>query len=403
MSRTSENWVDAFYDYTSFLPSPAIFRKWSAITGIAGALERKVWVNTQGSNLYPNLYTILVAPPGVGKSVVTRRIESLWQSLADHHVASSNVTKAALIDELDEAQRTIVRPGEVPATVSFNSLKVLSNELGVLVPQYDSEFMSVLTDLYDGSRYAERRRSAKDGGIKINNPQLNILTGTTPAHLRDFLPQGAFDQGFLSRAFLIYSGETKITPLFDVVTGDKAVMKGIQADFKIIGKLYGEMSFTPEAAEAITKWHMGGRNPEPNHPKLVNYNTRRTLHLLKLCMVSCAACTDDLVITIEHYQTALGWLLEAETFMPDIFKSMNSGGDGKVIEECWFLCMQYKARKKEPIPERFVYSFLSDRLPIHSVAQVLDIMQRSKIIKRVTIKGKGTCYEATPKENLFNE
>ena len=78
MKRKLPNWVDGFYEHTLNLPTPNLFRKWSAIAAIAGVLERKAWVHTLGSNLYPSLYTVLVAPPGVGKTILTSRVEQLW-------------------------------------------------------------------------------------------------------------------------------------------------------------------------------------------------------------------------------------------------------------------------------------------------------------------------------------
>jgi len=394
--RALPNWIDAFFDFTSFLPSPELFRKWSAISAVAGALERKVWVHTQGSNLYPNLYTILVAPPGVGKSVLTSRVEALWHGLDDHYVASSNITKAALMDELNDAKRTVVRPRETPPTVTFNSLKILSNELGVLLPQYESEFMSTLTDIYDGSRYSERRRSIKDK-MDIERPQFNLLAATTPSHLKDFLPVGAFDQGFLSRSLLIYSGDMQIRPLFNTVQGNREAMRLIKQDMTRIGKLYGEIKFDEDAADAITKWHMGGQQPRPEHPKLHNYCTRRTLHLLKLCMVSSASEGDTLTITLDQYRTALSWLVEAESFMPDIFKSMNSGGDSKVIEECWYFCYQLFSKSKTPVPESKVFNFLQQRIPAHSVERVADIMVRAGLLSKVDVNKIGVCYKPLEK------
>lgn len=401
MTRVLSNWVDAFYDYTDFLPSPQLFRRWSAIAAVAGALERRVWVHSQGSNLFPNIYTILVAPPGVGKSVLTSRVESLWHDLPDHHIASSNITKAALIDELGAATRTIMLPREVPPTVTFNSLKLLSNELGVLLPAYESEFMSTLTDIYDGSRYAERRRSAKTGAVVIEKPQFNILAATTPSHLNDFLPPGAFDQGFLSRCFLIYSGDMQLRPLFDVDQGVDSTWKALKKDLRRIGLIYGQMKFTPDAAKKITAWHMGGRMPAPEHPKLHNYSTRRTLHLLKLCMIACAAATDDLIITEEHYQTALDWLLEAESFMPDIFKSMASGGDAKAIEECWYFCFQLFARRKEPVPESRLFQFLQERVPAHNVERIIEVMIRAGLLRVSIVDKIGRAF--TPKEKHRND
>ena len=64
--RRLSNWIDSFDKFTSGMPSPDIFRKWGAIAAIGGALERKTWVTTNVGTLYPNLYTVIVAPAGVG-------------------------------------------------------------------------------------------------------------------------------------------------------------------------------------------------------------------------------------------------------------------------------------------------------------------------------------------------
>lgn len=394
--RQLEDWVDTFTRHTDYVTSPTLFRKWGAIACVAGALERKVWVRSQGSDLYPNIYTILVGPPGVGKSAITSRVQALWGEIPEHFIAPSNTTKAALMDRLVESKRVVMRPKETPAVHEFHSLKILSNELGVLLPAYEGEFMSTLTDLYDGTPYEESRRSSKTGAMKIDKPQFNLLAATTPAHLHDFLPAGAFDQGFLSRCFLIYSGEIILRPLFDNIAVDAGEWRKLILDLKHIARMFGEMKFTEEAGQAITAWHMGGRVPVPGHPKLHNYSTRRTLHLLKLCMVACASNADDMLIRVEHYNTALDWLLEAESYMPDIFKSMSSGGDAKAIEECWYYCFQLYAKKKEPVPEARLVQFLHERVPAHSVERVLLVMVKAGLFSTVDVNKIGVCY--VPKE-----
>jgi len=395
-TRRLPSWIESFLEFTDDLASPPIFRKWAAISAIAGALERKVWVKTQGSNLYPNLYIILVGPPGVGKTMVSSVVEDLWNALPDHHVAPSSVTKASLVDTLADAKRSIVRPGEVPPYVEFNSLLVVSNELGVFLPSYESDFMSVLTDIYDGKRYAERRRT-KDHKLNVDRPQINILASTTPSYLSSMLPDGAWDQGFTSRTLFIFAGQKIIKPLFGEYEVQEEAQKDLVHDLKIIGSLYGKISFSPEAAEAIGAWHMAGGPPAPEHPKLVHYITRRTAHLLKLSMVACASRGNDLVISIEDYNLALNWLYEAEHFMPDIFRSMNSGGDSKAIEDCWYYVFSLFAKEKKPIAESRILNFLSGRVPAYNVANVLNIMVSSGQLKKEA-GALGNCYSPAPRQ-----
>jgi hypothetical protein len=184
-TRQSTCWIESFLEVTKDLPSPKLFRKWAAIATVAGALERKVWIRSSRMILYPNLYT-LVGPPAVGKTVSISQTEALWRATNELHVAPNSITKSGLVDALAAAERKIVRMDKNPPFYEFHSLLIPSREFGVLVPQYEQDFMNHLNDLYDcGPVFEERRRSIKDNA-KIINPQINLLGGTTPSFLQGF-------------------------------------------------------------------------------------------------------------------------------------------------------------------------------------------------------------------------
>lgn len=386
---------------TTALPSPHIFRKWGAISAVAGALERKVWMKMHKGRmtLYPNLYVTLVGPPGVGKTVAISEIQALWRKLPDHHVAPSSLTKAALIDTLNEAHRRIMRPHDTPNFLEFNSLLIPSNELGVLIPQYENEFMNVLTDIYDCKLYHERRRGG-DLNIEIKSPQINFLAGTTPSYLNGVMPEGAWDQGFIARMFLIYSGENTTRSLFSSGEDNEPTDEELQAlgrDLKDISELYGKMKFSEGAVAMAEHWHLLNGPPIPTHPKLQHYNSRRTnQHIIKLAMVASASRSTDLIIEPEDFQTALNWLLEAEACMPDIFKSMASGGDSKAMELAWYQVMAYQTKHKCPMPDAILVTILGEMIPAHSVARVIELMVRSNMLKMEGTPG-GPAYKILPR------
>ncbi len=391
-SRKYENWVEGFLDFTDGLPSPRLLRKWAAISAVAGALEQKVWVTPFGPKLFPNLYIVLVGPPGVGKTVAASETGHFWRDLPDHKISPTSVSKASLIDSLVDARRAILRPGLEPPYIEFNTLNVLSGELGVLIPGYDNEFMNTLTDLYDCNPYVERKRT-KDLKLEIKHPQINLLAATTPSYLSALLPEGAWTQGFISRTLLIYSGEAIITPLFNYRSIDDVTYKALLGDLKMIGAIYGKVGFTDEAADAIKAWHLDDKKQIPDHPKLLSYITRRTSHLLKLCMVAAASSGNGLEVTLSHYQAALGWLIEAEAFMPDIFRAMNSGGDSAAIEEAFYFVMKIAMKENKPVIEGRIVSFLRERVPAHSVLRIIEIMVKSNMLKPKPLGGL-MAYEA---------
>jgi hypothetical protein len=380
--RLLADWIDEFVDLTSHLPSPTLFRKWVAISALAGVLERKVWVKTMNMELYPNLYIVLVGPPGVGKTVATSIVEDLWRSLPGLHVAPKSVSKASLIDSLAEAKRSkTIIDGNQSKHLDFNSLLVNAGELGVLIPQYDPEFMNILTDIWDGRTYEERRRS-KDLHIIIKRPQLNILAATTPSYLNQTLPEGAWDQGFLSRTFLIFSGDTTLVDIFADNETDFDKYAKVKADLRSISDMVGVFNFEPEARDAVRSWHLNGRQPEPDHPKLIHYNIRRTQQLLKLCMVASASRGQDMFIRVVDFERALNWMVEAEYAMAEIFKALGARGDGQIIEEAYHYLYKIYMATKEPIYENRLIAFVSERVPAYNVLRIIEIMEKGGKIEK---------------------
>ena len=398
--RRLGSWVETYQEYTEILPSPPLFRKWVAIFFLAAAMERKIWVRTMGSSLYPGLFVILVGPPGIGKGQAIHPAEALLRETPDMKIGPSDMTAASMIDSLNESVRRVILLNATEPFVEFNSLTIVSRELGVLIPSWDTAFMNNLTDIYDGY-VVEQKRRGKDLRIKILHPQINLLGACTPSYLNEVLPPGAWDQGFLSRTLLVYSGDRITRDPFgeDTQSGLTARLHSdLLHDLKTIALEYGQMSFTTPAAQAIKAWIKAGCPPEPAHQKLQFYNSRRVAHLLKLCMISSISRSGDKIIGIEHYSEALNWLIEAEAYMPDIFKSMVGGGDSAAMEECWNYTWKLFSSEQKPIAEHRLVHFLRERVPAHAVMRVLEIMIKGRMVELV-ISDKGfQGYKPTSKE-----
>jgi hypothetical protein len=356
-------WIDEFLEYTSNLPTPRIFRKWAAIATIAGALERRIWLRSRGNLiLYPNMYTVLVAHPGVGKSILCNIVRELWASCPDLHIAPSNVSRASLIDSLYDAKRT----GEP----SYNALAIASSELGVLLSSWENEFMSALVDIYDCNPFTERKRG-NNLRISIPRPCLNLLACATPSWLQSSMPHGAWDQGFASRTLFIYSNEIVRTELFP---NDRQDIKRLSAGIATFSNRSGEFHFHPRAEAALRAWYEHDLPPIPEHPKLRHYNSRRITHFVKLCLVCAAARRAHPIIELSDFQLAQDLMLEAEAAMSTVFDELAVTADSEVMDDIWFWVTARFRASGVPIPSGMLYEYVRQRTPAHNVKKIIDLM-----------------------------
>jgi hypothetical protein len=389
--RKLSSWIAGFMELTEGIQSPEAFRRWAAITAIAGAVERKVWILSQREIFFPNLYTFLVGPPGSGKTRAQDACSNIWDTLkGSHHVAPVKISKSSLVDVLFKSTRVV--NGE-----TFNSLLISIGELGALLPGYDPDFMNALTYIYDNKKYDEQFRNVHHGELLvIEKPQINLLACCTPSFLSELMPSGAWEQGFMSRVIVIYSEHDEKRPL-DLLADDEIketpLAVALAHDLRAIGEHYHRLKFTRDAADLIENWHMKKEDDGPDHPRLTNYRRRRTVNVLKLCMIAAMDHSNATEISVVDAQSAINWLIEAEQFMGDIFKAMKSGGDAQIIEEAWHMMREYNTRQKAPLPSQHLFRWLAERAPVHAIERMIETMTKSGKMQAI-IDGGAVGYKA---------
>lgn len=398
-TRTQTDWIESFLNFTKGLPTPELFRKWAGISAVAATLERRVWVESAGRQLFPNLFVLMVSPPGVGKTNIIEEVYRLWKQVPELVVAPDNVTKASLVDALEHAKRNIVlSPTEM---LEFNSMQVAADELGVFMSAHDLDFLSFINKMYDNPPfYREARRMWGNKALDIVAPQLNILAGTQPGFMASVLPEEAWTMGFTSRLIMIYAGQPVQVPLFDVEARSVAHEKILVQNLRAMMTLHGAFKLTAEAKELIQSWDTNGRVPVPEHSKLEHYIPRRILSLLKLCMVSAISRSNTMTITRTDFERALAWLVEAEMVMPSIFRSMTQKSDAQVILEMHQWAWGIYARKKQPIHESLMLHFLSNKTPADRAPRVLELSEKAGFFKR---EAGGLTYRPAPRNEIGME
>lgn len=385
--RRIGSWIAGFTDYTKHMGVPKLWRKWAALTAVSGALERRCTLKTAKGRLCPNMFVLLVSPPGAGKSVIINVVFDLWGRVEGLNVAPSSTTRAGLIDFMVDSRRVDITSG---LPVIYHSVLCASPEFGNLVPIYDNAWLNILNDLYDcGKIFSDMTR--KYGEIRIEHPHLAILAGTQPKYLDNLLPDAAFGMGFTSRLIMVYSGEGTYTSLFSNVVKSTQLKGYLVEDLGAISKLQGEFFLTPEAKDLWERLAEGAFSPRPLHSKLSHYASRRPAHLLKLMMCFSAAERSDLKITELHLEASLNLLLETEVVMPQIFQEMATKGYADANEEVLtHIRKTYLENGKKPLLETGLFRFLSGKVPNNQIKATLELLVQSGQLKvHVSPAGKG--------------
>lgn len=344
-------------------------------------MEQRVWLHSGGSTLFPNLYITLVGHPGTGKTRSIRTARNIVSETPEPHIAPTSMTAASMVDALVESKRfrPAFKQGE---DTEYNSMLICADELGAFIHKWDDEMIAMLSAFYDVDPYGHWRRG-QGIRIKIKRPQLNVLCGSTPSNLLKLMPEGAWEQGFTSRIIMVFSDERTVQDDFAFVA--REIPTDLIHDLTTITKITGAFKVTAEYQNAVNAWRANGEGPVPKHPKLMHYNTRRRAHFYKLSMVAAIERSDILLLDREVFNRAMGWLIEAEYFMPDVFRAGVTGADAAAQQEIAHFVMA-----KGRVGDQELIRFISLRVPAHSVLRTREIMAMAGTIKVLGHKG-GIC------------
>lgn len=390
----AEPWHDIVGDFlamTAGASSPALFRKWAGISLVAGACERRVWLRMGQKTTFPNLYTLLVAPPGVGKYII-EIVRDLWASTLEpgtkapaFKVAPDSMTKASLIDALAKASNGTLLPG-APAALTYHSLLIAAEEFSVLLPQYDLEYIGTLNAIWNNKPlHEETRRTGAVRSVKIEFPQLNMLGGVQPGWLASVFPEEAWSTGLASRMLMIYASDRIKIGLFDDPGDAEEVRSQILLSLGRVSQLYGQAHWTKAAADLAIDWHNKDGAPRPEHSKLAYYANRRTeQHMPKLALVSAISRSGTLLLDRLDVERAIEWLTQAESVMPDIFRAMVGKSDSAIIEELHVAVTSAWAKNHAaPVSNSFIWKFLHERVPGDKIQRIIEAAEKSNVIARV--------------------
>lgn len=319
MGRVLEDWISGYIKYTESTESPTQYHLWCAISAIAAALERKVWMAWGTEVIFPNHYIILIGASGrCRKGVAFAIVQDLIKEVGVAATAES-ITKEALIRDLKDSLSSFSDPDG--GTVFHCSLCSYQEELSIFLGQADIGFLAALTDWYN-CKPKWTYRTKNMGTDSIQNICFNLLGGTAPDWLVSIIPQEAVGGGFTARCVFIVEEEKKGLVSRPPVP-DSELRRKLINDLEQIHIMAGEVKFTAKAEDMYADWyeHKSAESGVKDI-KFDSYNERRATHIKKLCMVMSASRGGDRVITEDDFRRSLIIMETAEKKMARVFRGL---------------------------------------------------------------------------------
>lgn len=330
MARKFKSWISGLAAYIERTEAPRIFWRWGAISTIASALQRKVWLPFGIENYYPNLYILLVGPPASRKGapvIISRRL------LKDIEVsvAVDSSSKRAFTMELEETAKkeTYYLDGKPHAQCAIS---ICSTEMSSLLAVNPKEMIEVLTDIYDSPDTWDYKTRGQDED-RLYNVCVNCLIATTPTWLAANLPQEAIGGGYTSRHVVVYGervyqrvtipGRRGWEDLHDgeVEKRQERIYADLVNDLLHISQLTGEFKWTEAGFKLFDSWYQAIDDKFRACP---DERLHPFIGRMHACVIKTAMClrvdwSDELLLDEEEIKKAIEYLEQVLSIASDAF------------------------------------------------------------------------------------
>lgn len=317
--RAFPNLIDAYLSYAEDHEGTKRIHKWAFISVIAGALERKVWIDRGYYTLYPNLYVFIIGRSGlIKKSTSTGIAVNFLRELKNIKIMSERLTASSLIEQLTTSHKRFEVCGKV-----FQQSAVFSyaSELSVFITEVFGSITELLTTFYDCVPHDSSKpwiyKNIGRGELKIYGPCLNLLGASTKAWLKKCIPKSEIEGGFTSRIIFVVENNMsdKLIAWPEIDKKKLKLKESIQSDLQQIYELTGPVTVDSEARKFFTGWyenHMRNIVPLNSDPRMSGYMSRKGDTILKLGVIKMAASRNRLHLLKEDLVWAAQEIEELE-------------------------------------------------------------------------------------------
>lgn len=300
--------------------TPENYNAWSALSALGSIVGAKIWMMNGKFTVYPNLYVILLGPPGNAKTTAMKRARRVIDHFKDAIPMSADCqTKESICKDLAALTQTF-QIGDV--LKSWTPYSMFITELSHLLGANSMHMIDFLTTIYDIAPDNYKAKTKHQGTDEIACPCINLLACTTPEWVTLYLKQDIISGGFTRRAILVNEEWTtkRIPRPMATAEQDRAYAKLI-VEAEALHLLKGQMVWHPDAERAYDHWYTTLEIPTDLDTR--SFHRCKHNQILKIgILVAAAAHPTDLTFYREDFLTAVELVRTIEGRLSQVFRSM---------------------------------------------------------------------------------
>ncbi len=399
------SFLQEYLEYVEETETPRIMHVWSALSGVGACLGRRVQLPFGITDIYANMFVLLVGPPGVRKSTAINLMQKRLRNATKVRFAPEDTAGArqGLIialenkdEEADEKEKEALEAAA--ATLDLEKLNgynitidsrdahvmfAAASEFSSFIGYGSRDMATFLNKMWDGESYDYKIRTVRH---LLHNPLLSIIGGTTPTDIEAALPASAIGHGFTSRIILVHANK-KYKKVPRPPKLDRTIEQSIDATLSYLSNTFdGDMRETDGAKKAIDDLY--DVEIKLNDPRFIYYIDRRQQHLLKLTVVLAAARRSRKIEKIDVEEANL-ILTYTEKFMPDALGEYGlsplSTAKQKMVE--------FIQHAKGPVTDNILWAVMNrDMKVIDFRNSLMELCNGGKIMEVHTSQGQAFVY-----------
>src|SRR4029078_4006027 len=136
------NFLTRFAAYGSGTEAPEGYLVWSALGTMSAILQGRVWIHYGRFKVMPNLYIVLLGPPGNGKTTCMNFGQKVLRNIPEVLCSAQAQTKESLVKEIAANQRSEITPDRV---VAYAPMTIFITELSHFLGPNSGHMIDFLT------------------------------------------------------------------------------------------------------------------------------------------------------------------------------------------------------------------------------------------------------------------